>query len=144
LVNAHEVHHYHAARADIGVPDLRIAHLTLWQAYIAAKGGKRGMGTCRPDPVKIRGVGQPWCVVGVGRAYAPAIEDAKNDRLGLERVGQGHGSPVSSVLRVTGKARKAAMSPGGMGGLSRLAGKRCGRSRHRNSFRKGKEEVLFS
>jgi hypothetical protein len=79
-VDLSQIHRDDAAGADIGVSDLGIPHLSIGETDVAAMGRERGVRTMGEDAVEIRGAGKERCIVGLGRADAPSVEDAENDR----------------------------------------------------------------
>ncbi len=81
-INLAKVHRHNPARADIGMSNLRVAHLARRQAHIRAVGDQRGVGTGGHHRVEIRSVGKMRRVILCLVAQAPAIEDAQDDRFG--------------------------------------------------------------
>ena len=77
-VDLPQIHGNHPARADIGMPHLRVPHLPRRQTRIGPMGHQLRRGAARADPVEIgrisqgRGIGLPLGPV------APAIQDTKN------------------------------------------------------------------
>ena len=67
-----------AARADVGVTDLGVAHLALGQADVQPGGLQRRMGPAVKEPVQIRGVGDVDGVALGGSRQAEAVHDDKN------------------------------------------------------------------
>jgi hypothetical protein len=82
-VDLAQIHRDDAAGADIGVPDLGIPHLPVGSPTSRTMG--RTSVACGPW-ARMRskfGVRASLrCIVGLGRADAPSVEDAKNDRFG--------------------------------------------------------------
>src|SRR3954471_3699009 len=75
LVHAHEVLEEDAPRPNRQVADLRVAHLTGWQADGLAGRHERRVGIGPPEPVEVRRVGELDRVPGAGGSAAPAVED---------------------------------------------------------------------
>ena len=79
-INRPQIHGHDAARSDIGMADLGIAHLPARQADIGAKGGQRRVRAFGPYPVEMRHL----CLHGGGvlRVFpqTPAIQNAQNNR----------------------------------------------------------------
>ena len=67
-----------AARADVGVTDLGVAHLPGRQADVQPGGLQRRMGPAVKEPVQIRGVGDVDGVALGGSRQAEAVHDDKN------------------------------------------------------------------
>ena len=75
-----QIHRHHAARANIGVPNLGIAHLARGQAHIAAMGDQRCVRVLAHQSIEIGRVRQGGRIGRGVIAEPPAIKDAQNDR----------------------------------------------------------------
>ena len=145
-VDLAKVHRHHPAGADIGVPDLGIAHLAGGQADIAAMGDEGGVRAGCHEPVEIGRIGQERRVAGAVRGQPPAVEDAKDygfggghDRhpfetsprvLGGER---GSGQPCRAATPMAQKQGVPAVHPTCTPGVQtgRKVGERAGAARLR-------------
>ena len=81
-VNLPQIHRNHAASANIGVPNLRVAHLPAGQANIGTMGDQTCLRTLGHDGIEGWRIGQDRCV---GRSHitaAPAVKNTQNNRFG--------------------------------------------------------------
>ena len=74
-----QVHRHHAARADVGVAHLGIAHLPGRQTDIGTKGGQRLMRAVRPEAVEVRNIRKRRGIRRPVFTQAPAIENTQHD-----------------------------------------------------------------
>jgi len=77
-VDLAEIHRHGPARADIGMADLGIAHLSRGQAHHGAMGDQLRIGAAGHQAVEIGGIGQLGRVVLGRLAQAPAVENAQD------------------------------------------------------------------
>ena len=77
---ARQVHPDDPAGADVGVPDLGVAHLPGRQPDVRPMRRQLRVRARRPDPVEVRRPRQRDGVALARRAQAPAIENAEDDR----------------------------------------------------------------
>src|SRR3954454_24701525 len=79
MIDARQFLHHDPARADVEVPDFRIAHLAGRQADIVAGGMEQRMWARRPEPIESRRAGLQDRIVGLLLAPAPAVQDDQHD-----------------------------------------------------------------
>ncbi len=104
-VDARDVHHRDAARAEVEVPDLAVAHLPDGQADVGPAGpdervrpgGQRG---------EVRRGGEPDRVGVALRAFSIAVEDAED-----ERAGAGGGGHARNLQRTARRGRAFSPAP---------------------------------
>ncbi len=87
-VDAHQVLHDDAAGADIGVPDLGIAHLPVGQADEPLARLQSRVRPARGQRVPYGGLCRGDGIVVAVRALAPAVEDAQHERTRAWRHGR--------------------------------------------------------
>ncbi len=101
VADAHQLLVYHPAGADVHVADLRVAHLPVGQADIAAGGVQEGVWTGLPQPGESGGLGEADGVVLGCVAPAEAVEDYQHHRTNRLRHGTG---PPCGCLAPSGVA----------------------------------------
>ena len=105
-----QVHRHHAARADVGMPDFRVSHLSGRQTDIRTKGDQRLMRALCPDAVEVRNIRKRRGIRRPVFAQAPAIENTQHDGF---RNGH-HGAFRCAALFYAAGSRGATMrSPSG-------------------------------
>ena len=107
-VDLSQVHRHHAPRADIGMPDLGIAHLPGRQAHIRPVGNQRGMGAGGHQAVEMRGIGQHRRVGLLAFRQAPAVENAQDNGFGAAHDLLLPGCGRSNASRRRGEEQKIA------------------------------------
>ena len=68
------------ARADVGVADFTVAHLSGGQTYVQPGGGQAGTGVLREELVQHGGFGGVDCVAHVAGAQAETVHNNQNGR----------------------------------------------------------------
>ena len=77
-VDLSQIHCNHASSADIGMTNLRVAHLAAWQTNVRTMCPKLARWAIHKDRVKCRCVCQCGGVCVCFGAFAPAIQNAQN------------------------------------------------------------------
>src|SRR4051812_5437897 len=80
IADPHQLLLYHPAGADVQVPDLGVAHLSVRQPDIAARGVQEGMRAALPELREGRGPGEADGIVGLIFTPAEAVEDNQHHR----------------------------------------------------------------
>jgi hypothetical protein len=83
VADARQVLHDDAARANVEMPDLGIAHLPVGQADVAARRAQKCVRSRRPQAVEARGLGLTDGVVRHFLAPTPAIQHDKHNGAAL-------------------------------------------------------------
>jgi hypothetical protein len=100
-IDAKDVLRDHAARAEVQVPDLGIAHLSGGKPHVLAGGGESRRGEISKKPVVARGAGERDRISVLVRADAPSVADDEDDRTrdaagrSVHRDGDENDSPFS-------------------------------------------------
>jgi len=81
--DARQVLHHHAARADVEMPHLGIAHLPARQADVETRGVQEGMRRRCPEPVEGRRARLKHGVVGGVFPPSPAVQNRQHHRTPL-------------------------------------------------------------
>ncbi len=78
-IDARQVLHHETTGADVEMPDLGIAHLSLWQADVFARSAQEGVRTARPQTVESGSASLSNGVVSGLLAPAPAVKHDQHD-----------------------------------------------------------------
>ena len=110
---------HHAARANVGVADLGVAHLSLWQTHVQAGGGQLGVRAAGQEFVHDGGLGRPdrvTCVLG-----ADAVTVEYQQCCGSYFIIHGSSSAVPEMMRAKslGLSEAPPMRPPSISGWAR-------------------------